>query len=361
MRAAAGSAPHPAEMSQVLAWLRSAQRPVVITNRIGRDATTVQRLIQAAEQHGLGVITPEDFYVSFPPDNPHHLGYGRDAVLAEADFIMVLDTDAPWYPLESGPHPDARIVHVGADPLFEAIPLRSHRGELFLRCDPGLFLSALCDVDAAPDAMRSRSAWLRSRQVTPLSRVVNASLASDGVAAVISDLLDEKTVLINELGLRAEWLPQRRLGAYFRSGAASPLGWGVGCALGIGMMEQDKTMLVVIGDGVFYLSPLLGVLAVSAERNVALIVVVLNNGGMQSIVNTVNEFYPMTGSPLPFTVLPQTQTQTHMHLEKCVEFVSGWGCRVTTEAELQHALEQAKVFTREHRRPVIINAVLSET
>jgi acetolactate synthase-1/2/3 large subunit len=41
-----------------------------------------------------------------------------------ADVIVVLEADVPWVPKHKAPRPDAKIIHIGADPIFENYPLR---------------------------------------------------------------------------------------------------------------------------------------------------------------------------------------------------------------------------------------------
>lgn len=119
-------------LTDILRPLNSAKRPLLITNRAGADPAVVTLLTEAAERHGFGVLTPDDFYMSFPPAHAQHLGFRNDRALRETDFVLVLDTEVPWYPLANGPQ--ALTVHVSADPLVQNIPLRSHRGDVF--CGP---------------------------------------------------------------------------------------------------------------------------------------------------------------------------------------------------------------------------------
>lgn len=348
-------APNADELGQIGRWLNDAKRPLAITNRLGQDVDAVAKLCAASERHGMGVITPDDFYCSFPPAHAHHLGFSYHGIVREADFVLVLDTDAPWYPMDQGPNAAVRVAHVGADPLFEDLPLRSHRGDAFLRCSPRSFLDALCRADPNLAALADRRAWVQSVNAARTLPETHTALTADTVAAALNEVLDDQTVLFNELGLRAEYLPRRRPGGYFRSGATSSLGWSIGCALGYTMAARDKLALAVIGDGVFYLSPLLGALAVATEQNVALAIIVLNNGGMASIEATVRDFYPLTPANLALTRLPQSA----IHLEKCADFVSGLALRASTRDEFPSALQQAVSFARERRRPVIVNALLS--
>ena len=66
--------------------------------------------------------------MNFPHDHPLYQGSQwnhpfQNAVLAEADVILVLDSDVPWIPSVSRPDPAARIFHVDVDPLKSSMAL----------------------------------------------------------------------------------------------------------------------------------------------------------------------------------------------------------------------------------------------
>ncbi|HUP57808.1 MAG TPA: thiamine pyrophosphate-dependent enzyme, partial [Bdellovibrionota bacterium] len=354
VQAAQAPAPDPAALSTLLGWLRSAERPLVVTNRAGADPACARLLAEVAERHGIGVLTPEDFYASFPSDHPCHLGFKVGPALREADLVLVLDTDAPWFPLEEGPVDGARVVHVGPDPLFTSLPLRSHRGDLFMTTSLRAFLGALGAERPNEPVLPSRRQWIRSRK--PEAPVPADRFDAEAVSSVLSEFLaDGNTVLINELGLSPSALGRLQPGQYFRSGSASPLGWGAGCALGIAMADRSKTVIAALGDGVFYLSPALGTLLVSAERDAPILLLILNNGGMRSIAKSARAFYPATGSAPPLTRF----YSEGIRIEKCAELVSGLGLRAGSANELRDGLATGLAFLREKRRPVVIDAVLS--
>ena len=68
--------------------------------------------------------------------SPRHLG--------EADAILVLESDVPWFPQLSRPKPEARVIHVAVDPLFSRYPVRGFPADLALAGAPRLTLAALC-------------------------------------------------------------------------------------------------------------------------------------------------------------------------------------------------------------------------
>ena len=47
----------------------------------------------------------------------------RNPVLAEADVVLVIDSDVPWIPSVNAASPDAAIYHIDVDPLKETMPL----------------------------------------------------------------------------------------------------------------------------------------------------------------------------------------------------------------------------------------------
>lgn len=111
-----------------------------------------------------------------------------------------------------------------------------------------------------------------------------------------------------------------------------------------------------VGDGVFFLSPMLGALLTSAQRKIPLVVLVLNNGGMRSVAAATREFYPSIARELPLTAM----NMEGLRFDQCAQFVGGWGARAISAGELRQALEDGIKFTNETKKPVIIEAVLGK-
>lgn len=360
VRPTAALVPANAAMEEFFTLLSQARKPLVVTNRLGADAAAVGLLVQAAERHGLGVSTPDDFYLSFPSLHPQHLGFKQGVPLAEADLVLVIDTEVPWYPLENGPGKQARVVHVGPDPLAESIPLRSHRGDLFIRGNVSEFLRSLARRAPQSELTAERKSWCAAMRklLPPPPAGLDAdlgTLTAATVSAVLSESLGEDTFLVNELGLVPEFLRCRHPGTYFRSGGASALGWGVGCGLGLAMSRPGWTAIVSVGDGVFFLSPVNGVLLLSAQRKIPFVLLVLNNGGMRSVAAATREFYPGAVGDLPLTTMPLEGVR----LDACADFVGGWGASASTASELRRALAEAVSFTRTKGKPAIIEVLIS--
>ena len=61
-----------------------------------------------------------------------HFGFEPGALLADADLVIVLESDVPWIPHLQHPPAGCRVAHVGEDPFYRALsdallPERSRR------------------------------------------------------------------------------------------------------------------------------------------------------------------------------------------------------------------------------------------
>src|SRR5579883_1712445 len=121
---ARAAAPALSAIGEAAAILAVAERPVVITASLGRDPLAVSLLASLAERFALPVVSHIPKTVCLPSDHPMHLGYDPAPFLAEADAVLVLECDVPWIPDRAGPRADAKVIHLGVDPLFARYPLR---------------------------------------------------------------------------------------------------------------------------------------------------------------------------------------------------------------------------------------------
>ena len=78
--------------------------------------------MELAELLAIPVLESAAFCVNFPGEHPLHAGYqfttsAQNQLLAEADVILVLDSDVPWIHATNRPSPAAAIYAVDVDPL----------------------------------------------------------------------------------------------------------------------------------------------------------------------------------------------------------------------------------------------------
>lgn len=338
--------------ADLLIKFRSAKRVVAITNRLGRSIENRQALVSWSDKHQIGILTPDDYYASFPIDHSGFLGSKNEKALREAELIFVFDTDAPWFPLLEGPR-DAIVVHVGEVPLWDSIPLRSHKCDLAISADCGDVIAALMSVETSENVLSARNVWVRENRHQP--QVCGSKLRPPSIAQDLNSSLRPGDTVWNELGLKHTDFVTLQAGSYFRSGAASPLGWAVGAALGHALEKPGTTTNIVVGDGVLQLSPVLAMLQFIQDQfakgvDLRIRLLVLNNGGLKSIEESVRAFFPDLNREVALT-----QHGPSLQYQELARLVGGSGKTIHTREELKAALH-----TLEPQSFQILNLVLQE-
>lgn len=230
---------------------------------------------------------------------PVHGGYEVNPWLDEADFILVLDCDVPWIPQQKAPRPDARIVHVGSDPLFARYPIRGFRADQTIAASPLRFLESLSAAMAAlqPDtdavalrrnrvaqAGRQRHQALQQQVLAGQSAATMSMLAA---SAAVGDALvrhGDDTVVINEYSLVPAALRLTQPGSYFGSSPVGGLGWGIPAALGVKLARPGALVVATVGDGSYTFSNPLACHHAAAMHGTPTLTIVMNNSGYGAVV-----------------------------------------------------------------------------
>ena len=100
-RPVAPGAIEPSAAALIAEDLMAARRPLVISSYLGRNPAAVGELVNLSHALGIGVWTSVPTYLDFPADDSLYLGNqvnapAINAILAEADVVLVLDSDVPW-------------------------------------------------------------------------------------------------------------------------------------------------------------------------------------------------------------------------------------------------------------------------
>src|SRR5208283_5641863 len=87
-------------------------------------------------------------YVNYPHNDPLYQGSHwshpfQNRALAEADFVLVIDSDVPWIPTVSKPNDEAAIAIIDVDPLKESTPLWHIKARRCHRADAATALAQL--------------------------------------------------------------------------------------------------------------------------------------------------------------------------------------------------------------------------
>jgi len=280
--------------------LVNARRPLVVTSYLGRNPAAVGELTLLCRRLGIGVHESVPNYLNFPTGDPLYQGNQwnepvQNEALAEADAILVLDSDVPWIPVVSRPRREARIFHIDVDPLKQQMPLWYIGAERAFRADSH---RALRQLNARLDGMAIDQARVEERAAHYAARhqarrrALDARAKPDGdtvtpeyLTACIRRHVDAETIVLSEgisnYPVIIDHLQLARPGSLFTSGGGS-LGWNGGAAVGMKLARPEKTVMALCGDGSYMFSIPSTVHWMARQYRTPFLQVVYNNRGWKS-------------------------------------------------------------------------------
>lgn len=263
----------PEVVARIGGALATARHPLVITSYLGRDLAAVPELIRLADLLAIPVLESAPNHLNFPAGHPMHCGYqwttsAQNELLAQADVVLVVDSDVPWIHATSRPAPGTEIYCVDIDPLKSGMPMwhiparafAAANSRVALRqisdyvaggglADEELVRSRRAEVTALHDAQRAR--WRERERERPADGVITPAY----LTACVRDALDGEDYLVlteavTSFQFVAEHLGASRPGSVIGSGGGS-LGWAGGGAIGAKLAAPDRTVVCLVGDGTY--------------------------------------------------------------------------------------------------------------
>ena len=280
--------------------LATARRPLIVTSYLGRRREAVAPLERLCTRLGIGVLESVPNHVNFPRDHPLYQGSQwnekqQNTALAEADTILVIDSDVPWIPQLNHPRADARILHIDIDPLKAQMPLWYIHARHACRADAATALRQIeqqldgLDIDAA--AVRERTAHYGKRhaqRAEALRRAEQASHSELGVeflTAAIREAIGPEAVVLSE-GVTnfhhiIDHIGRVNPGTLFSSGGGS-LGWNGGAAVGAKLALPEQLVVALTGDGSYLFSVPASVHWMAKRYRTPFLQVIYNNQGWRA-------------------------------------------------------------------------------
>ena len=99
-------------MNEIADTVPSGKHPLVVTSYFGRNPNAFLLLVKLA--HRLAVAVQESC--------PSAMNFPNPAASAEADVVVVMDSDEPWLPKDNKPAQGATIFDLDADSLKMSMP-----------------------------------------------------------------------------------------------------------------------------------------------------------------------------------------------------------------------------------------------
>jgi acetolactate synthase-1/2/3 large subunit len=358
--------------AEIAGALAGAKHPLIVTSYLGRNPAAVPSLVDLAELLGIPVVEAMAYHVNFPASHPLHSGYqyhsvAQNPVLAEADVILVLDSDVPWIPAVNRPSDGAAIYYIDIDPLKSQMQSWHVAARRFAAADPKVAVEQIATYvrqndlvnDAAVTARRTEAV---RRHARVLAERDAAEQPQDGVitpeylTACVRRLLEGEdalvlTEVVTNSRVVAEHLRPDRPGSVLHHGGGS-LGWSGGAAVGAKLAAPSRTVVSLVGDGSYLFSVPASAVWVQRRYGTPALTVIYDNRGWQAPKFSALQVHPSGAAA--------AADDFHVSFEPEVDLPgvalaagAGYGATVSSPEELPGVLKEALAVVRGGRSAVV--------
>ena len=355
-------------VSQAADMLAAAKKPIAIVQSLGRNPEGLQILVELAELLAMPIVEHWHTHFNFPQNHPLHAGFDPAPYLKGADVILAIDSDVPWFPKLSEPDPETRIIQVASDPLFTDYPYRGFGSDISLSGNPQLSLSALkqaiLSTKLNQTALRSRlddwreriqeqrKTWQSNAEAVRRDSPINMIWAS----RCIGNILDDRSIVINEYVLDPTQACFNTPGTYFRHSPSASLGWGLGAALGAKLANPDYKIICCVGDGSYMFGVPVAAHWVARAYDLPVLFIVFNNSRWNASQQSTLSFAPdgWAAKKLP---MPLCDLRPAVDFEMICQAAGGYGEKVERPQDLPQAIDRALKVIETEKRQALLNVI----
>jgi acetolactate synthase I/II/III large subunit len=364
-------APEPpwAAIEEAAALIARAGFPLIVTSSIGRDPTAITALADLAERFAIPVVQAEARDFNLPTDHPMHVGFEPPAFLPKADVVVVLEAPVPWIPGAHGPRPDAKVIHIAADPLVVRFPFREIEADLIVAGDPGAALRMLADClansakpagNGAHDGRRKAIATAREEIAARRRKLIEQVKDQRPVhpawlAHCLNQVKSEDAIVVSELGVPLAHLNLSKPRSFMGNLLSGGLGFGMGAALGAKLAAPEREVIVTVGDGSYMFGNPVPYHYVARAENLPTLTIVTNNHMWGAVRSATLDVFP-DGEAARANAMPLTELKPAPDYEKVIACCGGLGERVESPGDLMPALKRSMAAVRSGT-PAMLNVM----
>ena len=323
--------------------LSRAERPVVLAGSGVYWDDAAKALASFAESSGVPVFMNGAGRGCLPVDYPLAFFHARGFALANADLVIVLGAPLDFR-LGYGRPPsfaeDAAVVMVDSDPIELG---RNRPLALGLAGHIGLILEQVTDLlsQALPARFEEWRRKVGHHERESLEKLL-AGARSDQVpishyrwAHEIAQVVNADMTVVGDggdvVGCASKFVTLHRPGQWLDPGPFGCLGVGPSFAVAAKLLQPQKKVVLISGDGAFGLNGM--ELETAVRFNLPLTCLIGNDGGWGQIRNPQISFWGEARAVA--TSLPLTR------YDRMVEALGGRGLLITEPREIRPALEKA--------------------
>lgn len=363
-------APRQQDLEEVAAQLIRSREPIIIAEHAGKQPGAVEKLTELAELLSIPVFESRLSYrSSFPKSSPLYLGSDTAEAIKQADTVFVVGGLTPWYPPSAGPRDKARIIMLDESPLHTRLPYWGYRADLAITANIEPTLAALVDIVHADIARRKQTAPLfperlehwRAKHDKMMEQSESEALAGRDDRPIATRWFCHTTrkALPADAIILDETLTHTRLvqeylavpGGYIKS-AYGGLGVGMGEAAGVKLARPDRPVVLMVGDGAFNYNPALAALGLYQEYRLPVFVIILNNGGYDTMKLGYRRFYPEGWAARRNTYLGVDIAPTPDYAKVAGAF-GAYGEKLEDPADIEAAIKRGLTQTAQGRAALL--------
>lgn len=329
-----------------------ARMPVIVTSHLGRDRSAVPVLADLAETFSIPVVQAGASAVNLPASHPMNTGQAGGALLEDADCILVVESEVPWFPIRFTPKPGTTVIHFGIDPLFVRYPIRSFPTDLAITGDPKLTLAALASALSQStidtDAQESRRLRIehyqderRQRRAAQLQSARNAKPISYAyVGECIREQMPQGALVVTELGVGADQLGLEEPGSLIGVGIGGGLGFGLGAALGAKLADRSRCVIATVGDGSYMFGNPTPFHFVARAADLPVLTIICNNRRWHAVDASTRIVYP-EGAAARSKLMPLVELEPSPEFTRVAEASDAFARKIEEPEDLPGALTEA--------------------
>ncbi len=338
----------PKKIANIFDMLQTAQRPLIMTGGgvlLGRAS---EELTALAKKYRIPVTGTLMGLGSFPGSDPLWLGmlgmhgtYYANMAVSHCDLLIAVGVrfdDRVTGTIETFA-PNAKIIHIDIDPssinknVTVDLPIVG-----YTKATLQDLLHFLDDHHYAQDD-DTRDVWLREiadwREKVPLTYCSEGDVIKPQyVIETLHRMTGGDALITTEVGQNQMWTAQffkfDKPNTFISSGGLGTMGFGLPAAIGVKCAHPEKQVVDIAGDGSIQMN--IQELATAAQYNIAVKVVLLNNGFLGMVRQWQELFYEKRYSHTDMTYAPD--------FVKLAEAFGVVGLRATRRDEVESVLKQ---------------------
>lgn len=352
-------------LDQVAEMIAAADNPIIVTESFAETEAATQLLDTFANEIAAPVFEwwmPA--YKNIDRTSPLHGKGSVEAVLGEADVVIVLCSNGPWHPPMQKLQPGCQVILIDQEPLRPASAFWGYETTVCVSGDPVENLSMILDrLKDSPQLEKNRSEianrlsrWTEYNQAQQLAFEKTTSdevVATESEARIhastlfqaLAKSLPANSIIVDEMVSQVPYFTHYLFSQPDKQfqhcrGWQGGLGTGIGVALGAKMANPEKTVVCIVGDGAFNYNPIPACFGLSQQEQLPIIIVVMNNSGYISQTWNFYNYFP-EGAAVSTQYMPGAAIDPSPNYSMMPQAWNGIGKRIESKDELSSQLDEA--------------------